>query len=158
MSARAFGGRCVGGQLVAQVRAAERIQTLKAETGFSEEICRRREPDDWMLHYTWPPEDHTRRTVIREGPLIVDVECRPDSEAEQGAERLARRAMRFLTDRAWRAAWLEGGRELLTSKDAGLRLATVTRRSRKERLFSSIDCRTSARRSSSSCSRSFARC
>ncbi|MCK6459287.1 MAG: HEAT repeat domain-containing protein [Planctomycetes bacterium] len=86
-----------------------------------------RKSDEWTIHYAWLSSGCPRRTVIREGNLIVDLMCNHDSDLEQGAERLARRALRFLRDAAWREAWLRGDRDLLKSEDPGLRLAAVTR-------------------------------
>lgn len=91
------------------------------------EVRRTREEDLFALHHVMGPTFHYRRAVLRTGPLLVDVECKDDSDLERGAERLARRAIEILTNDPWRQAWLEGAEDLLGSGDAGLRLGAVSR-------------------------------
>ncbi len=111
----------------AWTRALERYHGLLVEIGLRSDVRRTRKPDNWVLHYIYTPVGHVRRTVLSEGPLIIDVERRRESVLEQGSDRLARRALKFLTDASWRKAWLEGSEKLLKSQDAGLRLAAVSR-------------------------------
>jgi HEAT repeat protein len=110
----------------AWTRTLERLQPSMVEAGVAGDVRLSRKPGDWLLHYD-SPWGFKRQSVVREGNLIVDVSCSKDSECEEGAERLARRALRFLRDAAWRAAWLKGEEALLKSDDPGLRLAAVSR-------------------------------
>jgi HEAT repeat protein len=107
--------------------ALEKISDGKAAAGLFTGVRRVREPDAYLLHDLWPSIGDQRRMVVREGPIIIDVLCTGDSKLEQSAERLARRAVRFLTDEPWREKWLEGDPELMKSKDPWLRLAAVSK-------------------------------
>lgn len=109
----------------AWTRTRERLHRLWLDTGRMEQVRLSRRPDDWMLHELFV--GHWRRNVIRGGAIVIDVFCYDDSELEEGAERLARRARTFLTDTAWREAWLEGDSALLRDEDPALRLAAVSR-------------------------------
>jgi len=118
--------KAAGDLHAAWTQGLERYHQQGVAKGRAIDIRLVNKPDDWMLHYaTW--EGHVRDSVIRGGCFVLDAQCSGDSEAEEGAERLAHRALRFLTDESWRTAWLKGDKELLTSGDAGLRLAAVSR-------------------------------
>jgi len=121
------------GDAAARLHAAwtgelERLDALQAADGWHVGGSLQRVPGAFLMQYVWPIVGHVRRYVVHEGRLVVDVEVRHDSALEQGAERLARRALKFLTDAAWRAAWLAGDEALLRNDDPDLRLAAVLRR------------------------------
>lgn len=112
----------------AWTRTRERLHRLWLDTGRMEQVRLSRRPDDWILHEFFV--GHWRRNIIRGGTIVIDVLCYDDSELEEGSERLARRARTFLTDTAWRKAWLEGDKTLLRNEDPALRLAAVSRMKR----------------------------
>ena len=57
----------------AWTRALERVHSLEVDGGGSvSNVSRTRKPDKWVLHYIWMR--HERRTVLRHGPIIIDVE------------------------------------------------------------------------------------
>jgi len=113
----------------AWTRGLARLHAGRVASGLFHEIALSKKPDDWVLHYDASEWSH-RQNVLRAGNLVVEVSCHDDSALEQGAERLARRAARFLTEAAWREAWLGGGAALLGSADPGLRLGAISRRGR----------------------------
>ncbi|MHC4223321.1 MAG: HEAT repeat domain-containing protein [Planctomycetota bacterium] len=109
-------------------RGIERLNALKVDAKWFGDLRETRSPDEWTAEcFLAIGPNFVRRTVVREGRLVLDVQCQPDSALEQGAERLARRALKFLRSPKWRETWLEGKEDLLKSEDAGLRLAAVTR-------------------------------
>lgn len=110
----------------AWTRTLERMREGWREAGLSDDMRLSRKPDDWTLAIDGLA-GHMRQNVVRERNLVIDVLCFDDSELEQGAERLARRAVRFLTDASWREAWLKGDRALLEGEDSGLKLGVVSR-------------------------------
>ena len=109
-------------------RGLERLNALKLEAEWFGDLRETRRPDSWTAEAFQPSlERESRRTVVRRGRLVLDVQCKPDSALEQSAERLARRALRFLRSPEWRETWLRGDKDLLKNEDAGLRIAAVSR-------------------------------
>lgn len=109
-------------------RGVERMNGLMVEAEWISDLRESRRLDRWLAEcLSSPYSQRARRVVVRDGCVVVDVSCQPDSAIEKSAERLAQRATTFLGDPEWRAAWLRGRKEDLKSTDAGLRLAAVIR-------------------------------